>query len=128
MVFMVMPFVVNNVFQSVQAQFEVPDAADPTDSIVECLDCFIKWTQRARAVAFTLESLQELQKCTREVMDLIKHTFPSRKMVNTATQHVDKPNTRVWDGLWLSLPPCSSVKNQRWLRRSRCWRQDIFWR
>jgi hypothetical protein len=35
----------------------------------------------------------------REVMDLIKHTFPSRKMVNTATQHVDKPNTRVWDGL-----------------------------
>ena len=35
----------------------------------------------------------------REVMDLIKHTFPSRKMVNAATQHVDKPNTRVWDGL-----------------------------
>ena len=79
MVFMLMPFFVLQVFRSVQGQFEVPDAADPTDIIVECLDCFIQWTQRARAVAFTMESLQELQKCTREVMDLIKHTFPSRK-------------------------------------------------
>ena len=99
MVFMVMPFVVLNVFHSVQAQFEVPDAADPTDSIVECLDCFIKWTHRARAVAFTLETLQELQKCTREAMDLIKHTFPSRKVVNTSTPHVNKPNPRGWDVL-----------------------------
>jgi hypothetical protein len=101
-VFMMLPFAVRGVFTEVQAEHEVLDCADPTLSIIECLEAFLSWTRQARAIAMTHKDLQELHTLTRAVMELIKQTFPSKKYVAGAhdSQAAQQdPDKNPWDPL-----------------------------